>query len=518
MFRFGHRQILFASFIILLVTVFLLIWRPDYNFFDGGLITVILLTLFIKDETITSWMGVICTVVVVTVAFLPHKNPNPAEVFIEHFFSLILVIGTTLLVIFVKRLYRTLEAEENQLTALIQHATEGIILTNEDGLIILANPEAENLFGYTSEEMLRKPIETLIPSRFREKHVGHRKNFNKQPADRKMGSGMALFALRKDGTEFPVEVSLSHFKQGYDKFVLAFVVDITMRKESEDRLLAQKQQLEELTRSMQRLNQDLEQKVDERTRNLQDALQQLEISQQELEEALHKEKELNEIKSRFVSMASHEFRTPLSAILSSAALIKKYEQTEDQQKREKHVQKIRDAVKHLNELLEDFLSLGRIEEGKVNIHPEDIPLASLMQETREEVQGLLKKGQHIDISVDAALVILTDKRLLKHIFVNLLTNAIKFSPENSPISWVANKMGENIRMEVADQGMGIPKEDQHYLFSSFFRAKNVTNIQGTGLGLHIVKRYVDMLSGNIQVESELGKGTSIIISFPNHTL
>ncbi|RAJ10957.1 PAS domain S-box-containing protein [Chitinophaga skermanii] len=516
MFRFGQKSILFISCLVLIITVYLLIWRPDYNFFDGGLITVILLSLFIKDDTVTSWMGIICTLVVLTVAFLPHKNPNVAEVFIEHFFSLILVIGTTMLVLFVKRLYRTLEADENQLTALFKHANEGIILTNQQGEIVLANPEAERLFGYSAEEMLNQKIEMLIPRRFTGQHVQHRSNFAKKPTDRKMGTGMALFALRKDGSEFAVEVSLSHFNQGRERYVLAFIIDVTLRKESENNLLAQKKQLEELTQSMQALNTDLEQKVDERTKNLQSAMQQLETSQSELEEALAKEKELSEIKSRFVSMASHEFRTPLSAILSSAALIGKYTQTDDQPRREKHVNKIREAVKHLNELLEDFLSLGRIEEGKVQISLEVIPLQGFMAETSEEVQGLLKQGQTLQCSVDPHLQIIADRRLLKHIFVNLLTNASKFSPVEAPITWTISRHENQVICTVADRGMGIPAEDKAYLFTSFFRGKNVTNIQGTGLGLHIVKRYVDMLDGTIEVDSELGKGTTITITFPNN--
>ncbi|WP_343701283.1 HAMP domain-containing sensor histidine kinase [Chitinophaga sp.] len=373
MFHFSQRTTLIISILIMLLTACLLVWRPDYNFFDGGLITAILLTIFIKKDGATYFMGIACTLLVVVIACLPHKNPNLAEVFIEHFFSLILVISSTLLVLFLKRLYRT----------------------------------------------------------------------------------------------------------------------------------------------MQELNQALEREVEKRTANLELALSHLASSQAELKDALEKEKELNEIKSRFVSMASHEFRTPLSAILSSAALIGKYPAQEDQPRREKHVQKIREAVTHLNELLEDFLSLGRIEEGKIHVHPEKISLHNFAIETVEEVQGLLKAGQVLHPEVDQSLEVTSDKRLLKHIFVNLLTNASKFSPADTPIEWKLWQENGQINAIVADRGMGIPEEDKAYLFSSFFRGRNVTNIQGTGLGLHIVKRYVDMLEGEISVESALGKGTSIFIHFPN---
>lgn len=373
MFHFGQRQTLIISILIMLLTACLLVWRPDYNFFDGGLITAILLTIFIKKDAATRFMGIACTILVVVIACLPHRNPNLAEVFIEHFFSLILVISSTLLVLFLKRLYRT----------------------------------------------------------------------------------------------------------------------------------------------MQELNQALEKEVEKRTANLELALSHLASSQAELKDALEKEKELSEIKSRFVSMASHEFRTPLSAILSSAALIGKYPSSEDQPRREKHVQKIRDSVIHLNELLEDFLSLGRIEEGKIQVHYSSIAMHDLVTEIEDEVQGLLKPGQIIHHDVSPSLKAVSDKRLLKHIFVNLLTNASKFSPANANIHWKIWEKDEQILATVEDEGMGIPEEDKTYLFSSFFRGRNVTNIQGTGLGLHIVKRYVDMLQGAISVESELGKGTRIFISFSN---
>lgn len=502
---------------ILIIATYLLVWRPDYNFFDGGLMTAILLTMFVKRDAATHWMGAAAIIVVIVIACLPHRNPDYAEVFIEHFFSLILVVSTTLLTLFVKRLYRTLEADENQLDALFRNATEGILLTNSKGRIVLANPEVERLFGYSAAELLGKDIEVLIPKRYAHSHVQDRNKYMAHPVSRPMGHGFNLFGLRKDGSEFPVEVSLSHFRQASEDFVLAFVIDITTRKKAEDEQLQQQKQLEHMAEEMHLLNQELERKVESRTNNLHEAMKQLESSQTELQDALYKEKELGEIKSRFVSMASHEFRTPLSAILSSAALINKYTTTGDQEKRQKHVHKIRESVKHLNELLEDFLSLGRIEEGKVQTTASFLDLQTFITETAEEVQGLLKPGQVLHRQLRGTTGFVTDKRLLKHIFVNLLTNASKFSPADTPIEWRIWAEDGRIFAAVTDKGMGIPDEDKPYLFSSFFRARNVTNIQGTGLGLHIVKRYVDMLEGDIQVDSRHGEGTTIRLSFPNHT-
>ncbi len=180
-----------------------------------------------------------------------------------------------------------------------------------------------------------------------------------------MGSGRDLFGQKKGGENFPVEVSLSAYKQNSQQFVIAFIVDITQRKEIEKSMLQQQQQLEKVSNDIRKLNADLEAKVEERTAILKEALQRLEESQAELNEALDKERELNEIKSRFVSMASHEFRTPLSAVLSSASLLSKYTTSEEQDKRNRHIFRIKDSVKHLNDLLEDFLSLGKLNEGKL---------------------------------------------------------------------------------------------------------------------------------------------------------
>jgi PAS domain S-box-containing protein len=227
------------------------------------------------------------------------------------------------------------------MTSLFENATEGIILTNQTGKIILVNPSAATMFGYESEELIGHPIEVLIPQRFSNHHHSLREGFIKEPSNRVMGHGRDLYGKKKDGSDLPVEVSLSHYKKNDELFVIAFVVDITKRKEIENSMLQQKRELEKITDKIRQLNANLEVKVEERTLILKEALQKLEQSQHELSEALDKERQLNEIKSRFVSMASHEFRTPLSTVLSSASLLSRYTKEEEQEKRNKHIHRIR---------------------------------------------------------------------------------------------------------------------------------------------------------------------------------
>jgi len=405
--------------------------------------------------------------------------------------------------------------DQEHMISLFENATEGILLTDSNGVITLANPSALKMFGYTENEMLGNRIEILLPDDIREKHVDLRKGFTAHPGNRSMGSGRDLFARNKSGEVFPVEVSLSHYQKDNRMFVIAFVVDITQRKEIEKNLIKKQTELEHVTHEIRKLNTELELRVDERTHILKEALQKLEQSQNELSEALDKERQLNEIKSRFVSMASHEFRTPLSAVLSSASLLSKYTREEEQDKRNRHITRIKESVKHLNDILEDFLSLGRLNEGRVAADPSLFNLKEMVDETLSDLKILLKEGQSFNSSYKAAEHIYADKKLLKNILINLLSNAIKFSGENSEIELHAAVNNGSTEITITDHGIGITAEDQQHLFSSFYRGSNANNIQGTGLGLHIVKRYIDLLKGSVHLQSKQGVGTTVNVTFPS---
>jgi len=406
--------------------------------------------------------------------------------------------------------------DATHLISLFENATEGIILTNYKGEIILVNPAAEKMFEYDAGEIIGDLIEVLIPDRYKPDHGNLRSGFNKNPSNRVMGHNRDLHGRRKNGSEVAVEVSLSHYHRDGEMFIIVFIVDITKRKEIENDMLQQKKQVEKISNEIRKLNMVLEAKVEERTVILKEALQKLEQSQIELSEALDKERQLNEIKSRFVSMASHEFRTPLSTVLSSASLLSRYTGTGDQEKRNRHIEKIKGSVKHLNDILEDFLSLGRLDEEKVEANSGNFDLKEFIADALEEMKGLLKTGQHFVFDYQGNTTVYSDKKLLKNIFLNLITNAIKFSNEDKPISITGKRVNDLVRIDIEDKGIGIGTEDQEHLFSSFFRGSNAINIQGTGLGLHIVKRYIDLLGGDVYLQSELNKGTTVSFTIPTN--
>jgi signal transduction histidine kinase len=230
--------------------------------------------------------------------------------------------------------------------------------------------------------------------------------------------------------------------------------------------------------------------------------------------ALIKEHELNELKSRFISMASHEFRTPLSAISTSAILIAKQNMPVKEEKRVKYVERIRSNVRNLVVILNDFLSLGKLEEGKVQSKPERVDLVEFTNNLIDEMKPNRKEGQKIKLVTQQVTVpVYLDPKLLKHIFTNLLSNAIKYSEKGDQILVKLKKGKEKVSLAVTDQGIGIPIEEQDNLFDRFFRAENSINIQGTGLGLHIVKQYTQLMGGKVSFKSEVGKGSTFLVEF-----
>ncbi|MDF1673987.1 MAG: ATP-binding protein [Vicingaceae bacterium] len=494
---------------------------------------------------------------------------------------------------------------------LFDNAGQGMLVTNNKGVIELVNPMLLDMFGYTYEsELLGQTIEVLIPDRIKDRHKHHRAGYVESPKARNMGIGMDLLAKRKDGSEFSVEIGLNHCCEGEDMKVVAIITDITERVQSQNEL--------------KQLNVELEKKVDTRTQELEKSQklynliarnfprgiinvfdkelnyiftegQELDrlglnseglmgkkyterfdsnlsetitqkmaavfrgegisfefeydddfyvvnavplkspegeveqilvieknitdskLAEKEMIKNLEKERELNELKTRFVSMASHEFRTPLSTILSSATLAQKYQTIDEQDKRERHLGRIKSSVKNLTSILNDFLSIDKLEEGKVEVNLSEFLIAELIEEAVEEMELYLKKGQTINLfnNLNTEQLVNTDRNVIKNIIINLISNASKYSAEQKNIDVTLSSNNDAAIITIKDYGIGIPKEEQKQLFNRFFRAGNVTNIEGTGLGLNIVKKYLTLVNGDISFISEQHKGTTFTVEIPN---
>jgi PAS domain S-box-containing protein len=393
-----------------------------------------------------------------------------------------------------------------RLNAIIEAAIDGIITINSKGIMESVSQAVVDLFQYAREEMIGKNVSMLMPE---PDHSYHDRYINRYLNTKKakiIGIGREVKGRKKDGTVFPFRLAVSQVVLN-DRIIFTGIIhDLTAVKNAQN--------------DLQRLNHRLEEKISERTDELESAInrliktnRKLEKSENALTKALESERETNQLKTQFITTASHEFRTPLSTILSSASLISKYEEKDQQSKRLRHVDKIKNSVNHLIGILNDFLDLSKLEEGKVTLNPEHIALEEIIKTTFSELQGMLKPGQKLRLVSDEEVMIHCDKKTLKNILFNLLSNAIKYSDEGL-IQVILTNQNNKISIAIKDEGYGIPEADQKYLFERFFRASNAGNIQGTGLGLSIVKRYVNLLGGSIEVESQENTGTTFTIEIP----
>lgn len=645
---------LFISGVLLAVFIFLCdIYFPFEFNIEFAYMLILLLTFWVPERRITFDAAIAVTGLTIVAYFLAPKTEAARNWEIANrLLSIAATWSGAYVIIQYKNSIESVSRNQERLDAMFQNATEGIIISNIKGEIVLANPRAEKQFGYEAAGLKGISIEALIPDRFSHKHGTHRKNFNAEPKSRSMGTGVELFAKRKKGDEFPVEISLSTFKIKEELFIISFIIDITERKLHEATIQKVNSELQEKASAILKLNEELEIRVTQRTAELANANEALEQSnknlqaevfertrveealrdserlfstiahnfpngwivvldrnlrrvfidgkelqeigipreelvgktlsekellpvdektmerlkkvfdwqsdtfdinfengrtysinavplpdtkgfvreilmvvqnatdvrnaENEIRESLRKEKELNEMKSKFVAIASHEFRTPLSTILSSVTLVDKYNNPEDAEKRHKHIDRIKSSVKNLTEILNDFLSLEKLEVGKVHAHPDTFDLLYFAEDLCEEMQTLAKHGQKIIYHHEGEEKnVFLDKQLLKNILMNLINNAIKYSHEEKNIELTSTISPQHIQLTIKDNGMGIPEEDQEHLFERFFRAQNVTGIQGTGLGLNIVRRYVELMNGSIEFFSQVNKGSTFIVNFPN---
>jgi two-component system sensor kinase FixL len=391
----------------------------------------------------------------------------------------------------------------NLLKSIIESAIDGIITIDNRGLIETLNPAALKLFGYEQQEVVGKNIMVLMPEPDKSAHDGYISRYQKTGEKRIIGKGREVLGLRKDGSTFPFRLAVSEVQYEDRKIYTGFIHDLSKEKQAEEQLRQYAAKLEEL--------------VDERTNSLNNIVNALKEAKEEVSISLEKEKELGQLKSRFVSMASHEFRTPLSSVQLSASLIQKYAEPFDSLPIKKHVNKIKNAVGNLTTILNDFLSLEKLEAGRVEVNLSTFNLVSLSEEITEEMQMIAKQDQHIIYEhTGAKNMVKLDQNLLKNCMINLISNAIKYSGENTFIEFNTEINELGCKVIVKDNGIGIPETDQVYLFEPFFRAHNTGNIPGTGLGLNIVRRYASLMKGTLQFKSIINQETTFILSFANH--
>lgn len=350
---------------------------------------------------------------------------------------------------------------------IINQIHDSVLTTDLRGVITSWNKGAERRFGFRNEEIIGQNFSVLCAD-------GQDTFFQNQviqPLLRKGEHEVELEMLPQNHDEFSAHLSLSVMKDDEGKSIgmIAYIMDISDRKRAEAEILKN----------------------------------------------LEKERELNELKTRFITMVSHEYRTPLATILSSLELLEYYGHRSTEQEMEEYFQQIRISIQRMTDLLNDVLTIEKSEAGKFTFNPEPLDLRQFCQDLVTELQGNIKTEHRILLAIEGQCSqAQMDKKLMRHIFSNLISNAVKYSPQGGTIRFEVICQGSIATFCVGDQGIGIPSEAIQNLFQSFFRANNVGNIAGTGLGLSIVKQLVEIHAGSISVESQLGSGTTFVVALP----
>jgi len=363
----------------------------------------------------------------------------------------------------------------------------GILVCDKNKEIVLSNNPLSFIFGYNEGELQEENIDILF------KNLTLFDDFIKNSQKEEFKEIIEYVGVKKNGKEFPIELSFGKIEYENQKYYKALISDISLRKEKENKL--------------SNLTNILEEEVKLKNEDLVKAVKQLKIS-------LNKEIELNRLKTKFLALASHEFRTPLSSILSSTELIVKYADLQKFIKRDEHVIKVKSMISHLNGMLDDFLTLENIEKGNIQENFSLFKLNELFKEIISCAKPFLKNKQTLHFKNSVKDIIYQDPKIIKIIVTNLLYNAIKYSGEGDKVKLEIGANNKTIYFSVEDNGIGIPEDEQHLIFNRFFRAKNALFHSGTGIGLNIVKGYTEKLKGEIYFESIENKGTMFKVELP----
>lgn len=363
----------------------------------------------------------------------------------------------------------------------------GILVFDSKGSIVLVNNPLADIFGYKQKAILNKNIELF----FKDAYIFN--DFIENPTADAYKNSIETLGFKRNGKSVFIELNFGQMEYDGKYYYKALISDISGRKQKEAKITD--------------LNVQLEEEVRLRNLELEKVVEQLQIS-------LNKEKELNHLKTNFIALASHEFKTPLSAILSSSELMAKYARLNDSEKIEEHLSKVKIMIARLNGMLDDLLTLENIETGKINPMFKYFNMDAFVDSTLQAQSTFLKRNQTLDISNKLKGEFYHDPKILNIILTNIIGNAIKYSNDDSAIQVELIDNSEEIIITVIDNGIGIPKNEQNLIFDRFFRAKNALYYPGAGIGLNIVKGYIDSLDGDITFESTEHKGTIFIVKLP----
>jgi len=370
---------------------------------------------------------------------------------------------------------------ERRLGELLESAPDAILELDNEGRIILLNRMAEQLFGYTREELLGQTVETLVPEALRKAHKHHRVQYLNQPITRPMGTGLKLEARRKDGSHFPVEISLSPVKSSTGSHVTTIIRDISERRQMEDQLRAAQEKY----------------------------IRELELRNRESEQA-------NKLKTEFLSNMSHELRSPLHTVIGFAELLAEETEGPLNEKQKRFLTHIQNDSRHLLDIINDLLDLSKIEAGRLELRQEAFDIVPVVEDALSSVRPrATAKAVEIRTDISVSVAVVADRLRFKQILHNLLSNAVKFTPDGGKVRLEAAPRDRFAEISVSDTGIGIPEDQHRAVFDKFYQVRSATKDGGgTGLGLAITKGLVEQHGGTIWLKSELGNGSCFTFTIP----